>query len=810
MTFEAGRPQLAMVRRPLNDLPSICLPSGFTLRTFLPGDAPAWDAIIADAFGRDPQPNMFERTMRSDPAFRPHRIWFVCRRGKPVATASAWFQPVEGQAMGTIHMVGVMKSAAGNRLGYWVSLAALHQMLREGRTQANLLTDDNRIPAIKTYLNLGFEPHIIHANQPTRWRRIFRYIQRPDLNRKFKNAFAKSPVLHPPPAPNLRQNHQYGYRPIRQHLPGRPHFGGAEPDFLSDETLYRPRDFGQAFVVPGKVVAGSGVRGPVRLTYVAGVVGLSCGSTVSFDIRGQSPLGFNAQNTDPAGPNAVRLNAPEGTVVESVIGDWKCFRLVSGNLKDGDTVTITISRIRGIRWNPVAGKRLIYVCIRQAPNEPSVRLPEPLSIDIVPGPPKWLEATLPCTRHIQSTANATLTIRDRYDNRVRQDGSLNLLDSLEHQHRCGMRDGRGVLAACGDRIVEGQTSNTRNAVLRVRSNRCVALDDLQLYVGDLHCHDMLSQAEGYPDDVYRFAIEDRRLDFLSLSAQTHGWHSNQKHILHKFMNERFYEPGVFVSFLAFEWQHSAFGDKIVHYLGGDQPFLPVEDTRFNHPKKLYEALEVSDALVISHHPGYSLNRWVPGTDWGQVDDRIERCVEIWSCHGSSEGFDASDCECFDTVDRHSAYAALRRGLRLGFVGSSDSHSGRPGGSVKEPRPYWGGLAAVWAPTLTRPSIFDAIWNRHTYAIMQARIVLRLMVNNTLMGGECPESDQANIQIDVWTPGRLRSIELLKNTRLIKTFRVRGDEAHICFDEPLKGPAFYHCRVTQTDGQKAVASPVWIG
>ncbi len=37
----------------------------------------------------------------------------------------------------------------------------------------NLCTDDWRLPAVKTYLNLGFEPEIIHESHPARWKAVF-------------------------------------------------------------------------------------------------------------------------------------------------------------------------------------------------------------------------------------------------------------------------------------------------------------------------------------------------------------------------------------------------------------------------------------------------------------------------------------------------------------------------------------------------------------------------------------------------------------------------------------------------------------
>jgi hypothetical protein len=341
------------------------------------------------------------------------------------------------------------------------------------------------------------------------------------------------------------------------------------------------------------------------------------------------------------------------------------------------------------------------------------------------------------------------------------------------------------------------------------SNPSVETQNLQLYVGDLHCHDYLSEAEGYSDEVYRWAIQERRLDFCSVVPQTHGWLDNETWTIARYMNERYLDEGRFVTWLGFEWQHSGYGDKVVHYLGGDQPYLPVDDRRYSTLAYLYEALRASDAFVIGHHPGYALGEWVPGADLSQAETDVERLVELWSMHGSSEGYDPADRPLIGAVGE-TVMDALRSGVRLGFVAGSDTHSGRPGGSAKEPRPYWGGLAAVWAENLTRRSVFRALQARHTYALTQARIVMKMTVNGALMGSEIPACDRAGLCIDAWTPGSIRHVQVLKNTRLLRTFAPGGDECHIQLEDQTGGPALYHCRVVQTDGELAVCSPVWVG
>jgi hypothetical protein len=179
-------------------------------------------------------------------------------------------------------------------------------------------------------------------------------------------------------------------------------------------------------------------------------------------------------------------------------------------------------------------------------------------------------------------------------------------------------------------------------------------------------------------------------------------------------------------------------------------------------------------------------------------------------HGSSEGFDINDRPLKNMDKNNTVMEALRKGLRIGFTAGSDTHSGRPGGSIKEPFPYWGGLVAVWAESLTRKDIFAALKARRTYALTGARINLKMTVNDAFMGSELPYSDTADIKIDVWAQSKIKKVQLIKNTILYKEYEVNKDEFHLQLEDKTEGPAFYHCRVIQEDGHLAVCSPVWIG
>lgn len=588
------------------------------------------------------------------------------------------------------------------------------------------------------------------------------------------------------------------YRPRSKWLPDRPHKaypGGGDVDAFGDESLYKPSLLGTACVEPSEISAGS--IAPLKLIYTTGPAQLPTGTVVSFCMRGQDPLGKFPQECRIQGPDECRLRpCGLGFVVEE------------GFLTEGQQVILSWEPFR---WTSLAGRREFKVTFAFPGQDVEQRLPEPVVVNVTPLEADRLEITLPCTHEPGEKVGVRVSVRDRFDNRVPVNGFASLLGTGVDKKDIHIVSGIGDCSlSVGDAHAIRVGAESALVAGKYVSNPSIASSDYQLYVGDLHAHDFLSEAEGYTDEVYRWAIEDRRLDFVSVIPQSHGWHDNETWTVTKYMNERFLKEGEFVTFLGFEWQHTGYGDKVVHFLGGDQPYLPVDDPRYSCPAGLYDALRESDAFVISHHTAYPPGNWCPATDFDAIDTDIERVVEIWSMHGSSEGYNNDDRPLRNMDSRYTVMEALRKGLRLGFVAGSDTHSARPGGSAKEPLGYWGGLAAVWAKDLTRRSLFEAIHARRTYALTRARIVLRMTVNDAWMGSELLASDTARIRIEAWAPLPIAKVEIVKNAELLKEFGPFGDECRIEHEDTTGGSTFYYCRVTQIDGELAVCSPVWIG
>jgi mycothiol synthase len=166
---ELALPQLCMIRDRLFDLPEMLLEEDYRIQDFHSGNESDWEEIIKDSFQYSFN---YGKQMESDDQYRPERVLFIYHKDRPVATASAWFREKYGPEMGYLHMVGVLSSYTGKGLGLQISLAALHCMRQEGRSKVFLHTDDFRLPAIKTYLKLGFTPQVDSAEVADRWKKI--------------------------------------------------------------------------------------------------------------------------------------------------------------------------------------------------------------------------------------------------------------------------------------------------------------------------------------------------------------------------------------------------------------------------------------------------------------------------------------------------------------------------------------------------------------------------------------------------------------------------------------------------------------
>ena len=169
-TQHESPPQLMMERNRLDDLPALLLPEGFRIVSMTAGREKDWERIVAATFQWN---TAFQQEIASNPVYTPDRVLFVLHGDQAVGTATAWHKPLCPPGTGYLHMVGVLPEYSGRSLGYAISLAALEVMRAHGDSRAILHTDDFRLPAIRAYLKLGFEPVIDSEAMRERWKAVF-------------------------------------------------------------------------------------------------------------------------------------------------------------------------------------------------------------------------------------------------------------------------------------------------------------------------------------------------------------------------------------------------------------------------------------------------------------------------------------------------------------------------------------------------------------------------------------------------------------------------------------------------------------
>jgi len=165
--------QLHMNRPNLENLGTVVAPSGYEIRTYNKGDEAAWAEIINNSLGPGWDAKKCRRQLTGRLRFRPYGLFFATYEGKPIGTACSWTHSLREKKVGAVHMVGVVPEHQGRRLGYALCLSVLRFLQENGFQSARLTTDDFRLPAIKTYLNLGFQPDYIEEDHKSRWITVF-------------------------------------------------------------------------------------------------------------------------------------------------------------------------------------------------------------------------------------------------------------------------------------------------------------------------------------------------------------------------------------------------------------------------------------------------------------------------------------------------------------------------------------------------------------------------------------------------------------------------------------------------------------
>ena len=435
------------------------------------------------------------------------------------------------------------------------------------------------------------------------------------------------------------------------------------------------------------------------------------------------------------------------------------FRLASGRLNSGDTVTLTYGDTSGgsigFLMSDVSSDRMplpLYLDFDGSENFMSL----PIQPVVVTGTSvAGVHAFAPSVIAIDEPFSISVRAEDRFYNRatgplpswrVSLNGELlsEIPASSEAIHviRDIRLDTAGVYRI-SVQSADGSITGIGNPILVENDPQ------RRIYWGDTHGHSGFAEGVGTPERFMEWARDDARLDYVTHSEHDIWLDDFEWEVLRDNV-ETYTVDNEFSAFLGYEWtiRNTQGGHHNVLFRS-PQGRRRVPAQTHGTLSKLYQGLRTqhdpADIVVIphAHQSGdYRLN-----------DPLLEPLIEIMSQHGTFEWF---------------GRMYLKQGHQVGFTAASDNHLSQPGytapkgGSLSQR----GGLGALRAERISRDTLFDAMKDLASYATTGDRIILDVTLNGVEMGQRASFSEERRLRGRVIGTAPIDTVTIFRNDEAI--------------------------------------------
>lgn len=460
----------------------------------------------------------------------------------------------------------------------------------------------------------------------------------------------------------------------------------------------------------------------------------------------------------------------------------------------------------GVQPSPHAGIDVILDAELRSPDGEFQPVAERLTIPVVAGPPVALE----CRARTEAGAiELSIFARDAF---------ANVADSYSGQVELSGPLSRTVDVRGGHALVRLDARPQHDAPLRIEARDpargWTALSNplcaRRPYFGELHFHTVFSgDGGGELADAYAYARDVLQLDLVTVTDHTplEHWQAT------KDVDDDFDAAGRFATVHSWEWS-TRYGHANVYLRSPDVEAGPERAADAEHPSHLDWP---EGTLIVPHHTNIDSSYDVPDYDgpihwfpydWSRRNPAI-RLVEVAQCRGNFEA-DVADPDWGIVTEGLGASVqdALRMGYRIGFVGGTDNHSGAPTRDSLRPGEYVG-LTGVFAEELTRTAVWDALWNRRTYATSGVQIVGWTRIAGAEMGSEV-HGHEGPIAFEAELHGTdtIERVEVIGDGSVV--WSADPDELDVTIEGVELPPCgWYYVRLRQRDGHRAWFSPVWL-
>jgi hypothetical protein len=558
---------------------------------------------------------------------------------------------------------------------------------------------------------------------------------------------------------------------------------------------YRQDLMGEAILTPSGQFE-IGTYQSFQLIYTAGKFGIDDQGGLRIGFRGHFD-GSAIQFSDPTAPGYTTVEASNGAVLEVSwearrnIRPWnkslyiRCLRF----LREGDQIVINF----GDQSKGSPGWLLQTFCesaftfqitVDPFATQDFIALPSAANptIAMVPGDPAHWKAILPTLRRPGETFRLSIKGDDRWGNPSnRLTGKIKLKTNLPV---AGLAETIDLKAGDFGAVIEGLSVESPGvlhlSVLDVDDQLIATANPLVIrqadaahFWSDMHAQSGETIGVGTAREYFDFA---RNKAFLDIA----GHQGNDFQITDAFwqhLNElttEYNEDNRFLTLPGYEWSGNTGlgGDHNVWFRDEGRPIYRssralISDRAFPEndvlsTPDLIEKLQNEDAIVVAHVGGrYADIKYAH-------DAKLEPSVEVHSSWGTFEWILRDAFEC---------------GYRVGIVGSSDGHKGRPGAEYPGDSQFgsYGGLTCHLLPQLNRDTFFDAFRNRRHYATTGARIYMNVTArlgDQTLQIGDIvsTELDHLDLAFDIIGTAPIERVDIFNGLDLVRTIRPWHDQA----------------------------------
>lgn len=336
----------------------------------------------------------------------------------------------------------------------------------------------------------------------------------------------------------------------------------------------------------------------------------------------------------------------------------------------------------------------------------------------------------------------------------------------------------------------------------------LGLAQYRCFFGNLHAHTSYSDGESTPDTAFAYARDIALIDIQALTEHNNGGMNNgvsytitPEHYQNlRLVADTMTVPGVFVALAGFEigsMGSSGFGHLNVWETEALSPYFNTAGDLQN----CYRWIKEKGCPALFNHPdsGRYQNSNFNDFYFYQEYEKSMDLIEI--LNGS-------------TLYEDAYFRALERGWRLGPSANQDNHQRDWGHRVNSAGNI--PLTGVWADTLTKQAVLEALNARRTTAVEVSpdsdRFLLSLKVDgywqgSTILRGQGEASFEISAVSDT---SAFSKIYLYSNGAIVDSLSPGSRVVNWTFKRQLKsGSQYYFAKAVQNDGDRAWTSPVFI-